>query len=81
MKIFMPVILLLVKRIVYKWSFSEVHSPFERNYSVHLGDWKPDVKKMQEAAVYLIGTHDFTSFCSSKTATCNKVRTVNVVNR
>lgn len=67
------------KTYIYKWSFSEVHSPFERNYSVHLGNWKLDVKKMQEAAVYLIGTHDFTSFCSSKTATSNKVRTVNVL--
>ena len=26
------------KRIVYKWSFSEVHSPFERNFSVILAD-------------------------------------------
>ncbi|MCZ2259277.1 tRNA pseudouridine(38-40) synthase TruA [Sporosarcina sp. G11-34] len=67
------------KTYIYKWSFSEVHSPFERNYSVHLENWKLDVKKMQEAAVYLIGTHDFTSFCSSKTATSNKVRTVNVL--
>ena len=31
---------------------------------------------MREAAKYIIGTHDFTSFCSSKTATENKVRTV-----
>lgn len=60
----------------YKWSYAEVHSPFERNYSVHLGRWRPDVGKMQEAAWELIGTHDFTSFCSAKTATSNRVRTV-----
>lgn len=67
------------KTYVYKWSSSEVHSPFERNLSVHLGRWKPDVEKMKEACAYLIGTHDFTSFCSSKTATSNKVRTVNLL--
>lgn len=64
------------KTYVYKWSYAEVHSPFERNYSVHLEKWHPDVEKMKEAARHLIGTHDFTSFCSSKTATSNRVRTV-----
>jgi len=67
------------KTYVYKWSYCQVHSPFERNYSVHLGNWRPDIKKMQEAAAYLIGTHDFTSYCSSKTATANKVRTIRLL--
>ena len=67
------------KTYVYKWSYSEVHSPFERNFSVHLGKWRPDVERMKEALHYLIGTHDFTSFCSSKTATSNKVRTVRLL--
>lgn len=64
------------KTYMFKWSSSEVQSPFERNYAVHLGKWKPDIERMREAANYIIGTHDFTSFCSSKTATSNKVRTV-----
>lgn len=64
------------KTYIYKWCTSEIHSPFERNYSVHLGNWRPDVQKMQEGATYLIGKHDFTSFCSSKTATSNRVRTI-----
>lgn len=64
------------KTYMYKWSSSEIQSPFERNYAVHLGKWKPDIERMREAAQYFIGTHDFTSFCSSKTATANKVRTV-----
>lgn len=64
------------KTYTFRWSYAEVHSPFERNYSVHLGKWRPDVEKMQEATKYFIGTHDFTSFCSSKTATSNRVRTV-----
>ena len=64
------------KTYMFKWSYSEVQSPFERNYAVHLGKWRPDIERMREAAKYIIGTHDFTSFCSSKTATSNKVRTV-----
>jgi len=67
------------KTYVYKWTYAEVQSPFDRNYSVHLGNWRPDVEKMQEAATYLIGTHDFTSYCSSKTATSNRVRTVRLL--
>lgn len=67
------------KTYIYKWSYSEVQSPFERNFAVHLGRWNPDVPRMREAAEQLIGTHDFTSFCSSKTATSNKVRTVRLL--
>ena len=64
------------KTYQFKWSSSEVQSPFERNYAVHLERWQPDIDRMREAAQYFIGTHDFTSYCSSKTATSNKVRTV-----
>lgn len=64
------------KTYIFKWTYAEVHSPFERNYSVHLGKSRPNVQHMQEAAQYFIGTHDFTSFCSSKTATSNRVRTI-----
>lgn len=67
------------KTYMYKWSYSEVHSPFERNYSVHLGTLDPDLEVMREAATRIIGTHDFTSFCSSKTATASKVRTVRLL--
>lgn len=64
------------KTYLYKWSLARVHSPFERNQSVHLDRLRPDIDRMKEAATYFIGTHDFTSFCSSKTATTNRVRTV-----
>ena len=67
------------KTYVYKWSYAKVHSPFERNFSVHLERWQPDVEKMKKAAAFLIGTHDFTSFCSSKTATSNRVRTIRLL--
>ena len=35
--------------------------------------------KMREAVTYLLGTHDFTSFCSAKTVIENRVRTMNVI--
>lgn len=35
-----------------------------------------DIEKMQEAASYLIGEHDFTSFCSVNSQSESKVRTI-----
>ena len=64
------------KTYLYKWSLARVHSPFERHQSVHLDRLLPDIEKMQQATDCFVGTHDFTSFCSSKTATDNRVRTV-----
>lgn len=64
------------KTYQFIWSYVEVHSPFERNYAVHLTKGRPNVEKMKEASQYFIGTHDFTSFCSTKTATSNRIRTV-----
>ena len=48
----------------YIWSLNEVHSPFERNYSVHVERYKPNIDWMKEASVHLLGTHDFSSFCA-----------------
>ena len=31
---------------------------------------------MREGALYLMGTHDFTSFCSAKTEVVDRVRTI-----
>lgn len=64
------------KTYQYKWSYGKLQSPFERNFAVHLGNSDPDIARMNAGAVYLIGTHDFTSLCSAKTATTNKVRTI-----
>lgn len=64
------------KTYQYRWSRKQIHSPFERNYSVHLGKWDPNLERMREGAVRLLGTHDFTSFCSAQTATSSKVRTI-----
>lgn len=35
-----------------------------------------NLERMQEAAQYFLGTHDFTSFCSAKTEIKNKERTI-----
>lgn len=66
------------KRYRYIWDCAEVQSPFRRNYAV-FADRKPDVQKMQEGAKYLIGTHDFTSFCASRTEVEDKVREVYLI--
>jgi tRNA pseudouridine38-40 synthase len=34
---------------------------------------------MQEAANYIVGTHDFTSFCAANTSVVDKVRTVSLL--
>ncbi len=49
--------------------------PTERLYAYHIY-YSLDISKMQEAAGYLIGEHDFKSFCSVKTQVLNTVRTI-----
>ncbi|MBB6178030.1 tRNA pseudouridine38-40 synthase [Anoxybacillus tengchongensis] len=48
---------------------------FLRHYVYHYPH-QLDVTNMNEALHYLIGTHDFTSFCSAKTEIEDKVRTI-----
>ena len=38
--------------------------------------WDLDVGRMQRAADYLVGTHDFTSFCTNKPEVTDRVRTI-----
>ena len=50
-------------------------NPVERLYSYFF--YMPlDVDKMKQAAVYLVGEHDFKSFCSARTQVENTVRTI-----
>jgi len=49
--------------------------PTERLYSTFIY-YKLDILRMQEAAQYLIGEHDFKSFCSVKTQASDTVRTI-----
>ena len=52
-----------------------IPKPTKRLYS-HFLYLPLDVERMQEAANYFIGTHDFKSFCSSKTTVEDTVRTI-----
>jgi tRNA pseudouridine38-40 synthase len=54
---------------------SESVDIFRRNVEAHYKDGI-NVDAMRDAAEYIIGTHDFTSFCASNTSVIDKVRTV-----
>jgi tRNA pseudouridine38-40 synthase len=66
------------KEYRYKLHLSKVRDPFLRNFAY----WYPyplDVDSMVEASRYLLGTHDFSSFCSAKTEVEDKVRTIHSI--
>ena len=50
-------------------------NPCERLYSLFYY-WDLDEKRMQQAGNYLIGTHDFTSFCTNRPEIPNRIRTI-----
>ena len=52
---------------------------FDRKYVLVLEE-KPDVDKMRKAALLLIGTHDFKSFCGNKKMKKSTVRCVDAIN-
>lgn len=52
---------------------------FDRKYVLVLEE-KPDVDKMREAALQLMGTHDFKSFCGNKKMKKSTVRCVDAIN-
>lgn len=54
---------------------SKHRDPFQRNYAYQF-QYELDHGLMREAASDLLGTHDFTSFCSAKTEVEDRVRTV-----
>lgn len=53
----------------------KTNDPFTRHYQYQYG-YHLDVNQMRYAAVHLVGTHDFTSFCSAKTEVEERVRTI-----
>ncbi|MBY0089001.1 tRNA pseudouridine(38-40) synthase TruA [Brevibacillus brevis] len=64
-----------VKEYRYCIDNNPVADVFRHRYSDHVR-FPLDVDAMQQAAHYLVGEHDFTSFCSAKTFVEDKVRTV-----
>lgn len=52
-----------------------VQNPLKRNYSAFVS-FPMDTEKMQEGAKYLVGEHDFVSFCNIRTNVTDTVREV-----
>lgn len=59
----------------YQLDLQPIPNIFERRFRMHV-PVSLDIGAMQEAANHLVGTHDFTSFCSAKTEVVNRVRTI-----
>jgi tRNA pseudouridine38-40 synthase len=66
------------KEYRYYLQMSSVRDPFQRNYAYQY-PYKLDLETIKEASKYLIGTHDFTSFCSAKTEIEDRIRTINAI--
>lgn len=64
-----------VKTYEYHILNTEYPIPTERFYSCFFHR-NLDLEKMREAAAYLVGEHDFKSFCSAKTQVTETVRTI-----
>lgn len=64
-----------IKTYEYKIYNAKFPSPQHRLYE-HFTYYKMDIERMQAAANYLIGEHDFKSFCSIHAEVENTVRTI-----
>lgn len=64
-----------IKTYEYRICNRTFPDPCSRLYALHYY-WNLDEQKMQQAADYLIGTHDFTSFCTHKPEITDHVRTI-----
>lgn len=63
------------KEYLYRVDLGAFPNPFKRQYTLH-HPYHTDVSRIQKAAKSVIGTHDFTSFCSTKTDKTDLVRTI-----
>lgn len=63
------------KTYLYRIYRSEIPNPFIRKYTVTITE-ELDIEKMRMAAEFLIGEHDFKSFCSLKKSKKSTVRTL-----
>lgn len=65
------------RRKTYRYTIQNSMFPdvMNRLYALHV--YRPlAIEAMQEAASYLVGEHDFTSYCSPKAAGDNRIRTI-----
>jgi len=63
------------KEYRYFLHLSKQEDPFKRLYQYRV-PYSLDVQAMQKASQLLVGEHDFTAFCSSRTTVLSKVRTI-----
>ncbi|OZM55934.1 tRNA pseudouridine(38-40) synthase TruA [Lottiidibacillus patelloidae] len=63
------------KEYRYKILLSKDPNVFQRKYMYHY-PYELDIKRMEEAANLLVGTHDYSSFCAANTDVKDKVRTI-----
>lgn len=66
------------KTYMYRIHRSRIPNVFERKYMYTYTE-PLDIEKMREAAGYMIGTHDFMSFCGNKKMKKSTVRTVTAI--
>ncbi|MEH7334775.1 tRNA pseudouridine(38-40) synthase TruA [Neobacillus drentensis] len=66
------------KEYRYLIHLSSKRDPFQRNFSYQY-PYFLSVDDMKQASKYFLGTHDFTSFCASKTEVIDKVRTIETI--
>lgn len=59
----------------YSVSVGETENPIGRLYRHHIRKM-PDLSAMREACTYLVGEHDFSSFCAAGAQVQSKVRTI-----
>jgi len=64
-----------VKTYEYRIQNRKIEMPMDRLYSYFVYV-DLDIEAMQRAAEYLVGTHDYKSFCSVKTQVLDTVRTI-----
>lgn len=62
----------------YQIEMSPKNNVFQRNYYYSLG-CRLDQKKMEEAAAFLVGTHDFRSFCGNSRMKKSTIRRMDSV--
>lgn len=65
----------ITKTYEYHIYNSETPNPLKRRYSAFVS-FPMDIERMREGAAYLVGEHDFASFCNVKTNVSDTVRTV-----
>ncbi|SHF10500.1 tRNA pseudouridine38-40 synthase [Seinonella peptonophila] len=60
----------------YQIDSQRVPDLFQRRYHTHVPGLQLDLQAMKQAANFLLGEHDFTSFCSPKTTVLDRRRTL-----